>query len=83
MFDAVFADFFFASKLLEPGGYVVFDDCDSSWPGVLKMKRYLTTARANEFALISRPGPNSFCAFQKRRQDERSWKVAFSERVDW
>ena len=39
IFDAVLVDAFFATRLLRPGGIVVFDDC--SWPGIRKVVRFL------------------------------------------
>lgn len=41
IFDIVLVDAFFITRLLKPGGIVVFDDC--SWPGIRKLVRYLAS----------------------------------------
>lgn len=41
IFDVVLLDAYYITRLLMPGGIIVFDDC--SWPGIRKVVRYIAT----------------------------------------
>ena len=66
-FEGALIDFFYASRLIENGGLIVFDDL---WMrSLILVKRYIETNR-NDFEIVNLNSSNLF-AFKKRGNDTR------------
>lgn len=87
-FDDVFVDFYFCDQLLDPGGFIVFDDCGDK--RVRKVTRFVTRNYAQAYTevgiddlfVLSQParlrlarvlGRNQTRVFQRMNADRRTW----------
>jgi len=84
-FDYVFTDFFFADKLLGPGGVVGFNDC--GWRPVYKVLRFLAAYRRYRELDVGLPrvyrGRNPLFSLIKRIEGRSSLDRYFEKVEQW
>lgn len=84
-FDYVFTDFFFADKLLSPGGIVGFNDC--GWRPVHKVIRFMRVYRRYREIDAGLPkkykGRNALYTLIKRVEGRSSFDRYFEKQEQW
>jgi Methyltransferase domain len=93
LFEDVFVDFYFVSRLLSDGGVLLFDDCSD--PHVRKILRFIQTncmkslvpydlsayrmdqGKSMRYMLGGLIGRRQLLAFQKIGHPERAWDSVF------
>jgi predicted O-methyltransferase YrrM len=81
-FDYTLLDFFYADKMLDVGGVVVFNDC--GWPAIHRVTRFVTSHRSYRELDVDLPrdyGPGRVAA-ARRRLEGRSDADRYFEKVD-
>ena len=94
LFEDIFVDFYFATRLLTDGGIVLFDDCSD--PHVQKILRFIRSnfgfayepvdlapyredkGATMKYKLAKIAGRNQLTAFRKKGPNERAWNAPFT-----